>query len=331
MANIKPIKNFLENVSSSFFNVFPIFLKKKAIYKSDELIFQNHFDLIKNTEEKIKDEKRRRHQAYIALDYLFPLRSYFDFFSKDAFKITTNSKTFTQILGKKIITSDILLVPFFYIDSPISEILKKYGITKENIENIILEANPTDLGSKFNLNFLNEFVRNIIIYSPIEFQKIKSNSTIKFSLEVNTLFEKAAENALKRFKTPVISTEILFITLMEQDKTRASRILKKFIPEEIDWLLLRYNLLKRLYMHESSIRTQVTTNQQYFAYLLKIKFSDVEFENTIKNGYLSDVVSSFRNELIGDALKVNIHSLLKKEIYTSFKNLKYKKNKTKKV
>ena len=216
-------------------------------------------------------------------------------------------------------------------DSPISEILKKYGITKENIENMILEANPTDLGSKFNLNFLNEFVRNIIIYSPIEFQKIKSNSTIKFSLEVNTLFEKAAENALKRFKTPVISTEILFITLMEQDKTRASRILKKFIPEEIDWLLLRYNLLKRLYMHESSIRTQVTTNQQYFAYLLKIKFSDVEFENTIKNGYLSDVVSSFRNELIGDALKVNIHSLLKTEISTSFKNLKYKKNKMKKV
>ena len=44
MANIKPIKNFLENVSSSFFNVFPIFLKKKAIYKSNELIFQNHFD-----------------------------------------------------------------------------------------------------------------------------------------------------------------------------------------------------------------------------------------------------------------------------------------------
>ena len=330
MLKIKPIKSFLENISSSFFNIFTSFSQKKSIYKSNPLIFQERFDSLKNNEIKIKEEKRRRHQAYIALDYLYPLRSYFDFFTKDTFYIATNSKNFTQILGKKIITSDILLLPFFYTDSPISEILQKYGITKENTENIILEYNPGEMYSKFNLNFLKDFIKNLIIYSPIEIQKIKPNLSIKFSLEVNTIFEKAAENALKRFKTPVISTEILFITLMEQDKTRAARILKKFIPDEMNWLLLRYNLLKKLYTHESTIRTQVTVNQQYFAYLLKIKFSDLEFENTIKNGYLSDVVSSFRNELIGEALKINIHSLLKTEIYKSLKNLKSTKNKIQK-
>ena len=32
-----------------------------------------------------------------------------------------------------------------------------------------------------------------------------------FSMEINQVFETAAENALSRFKTPVITSEILFI------------------------------------------------------------------------------------------------------------------------
>ena len=44
-----------------------------------------------------------------------------------------------------------------------------------------------------------------------------------YSTQVNLLFEKAAENALLRFKTPVITSEILFLTLMESTNIKVSK------------------------------------------------------------------------------------------------------------
>ena len=68
-----------------------------------------------NRLEKINLEKRRRHQVYTTLDYLVSGVTYFDFFSTDAFEIAENSKYLGQICNKKQVTSEILLLSFFYI------------------------------------------------------------------------------------------------------------------------------------------------------------------------------------------------------------------------
>ena len=46
--------------------------------------------------EKIKLEKRKRHQIYTTLNYLRPHKSKFDFFSHDALKILKLSKEITK-------------------------------------------------------------------------------------------------------------------------------------------------------------------------------------------------------------------------------------------
>lgn len=322
-------KNILTNLPLNLNQFVPSFLRKNPPERS-QIIFRDHFDSTKTREEKIKIEKRKRHQAYSALDYSLSLTTYFDFFSFDAFQIAKDAKHFTQLAEKKIVTSDLLLLPFFYTDSKLSEIFENYGLTKEIIQDTISSyyVKSSETSSPQKIESLKNFWKDLISYSPIQINEIVPNPKIKYSLEINRIFEKAACNALTRFKTPVISTEILFITLMEEENSRAARIIKKFFTNETDWFLLRYNLIKRLHNQESIIRNQIVPNQHYFAYLLKTRFSDLEFENLIKNEYLKDAVSAFRNELLSEVMKINIYDLLEEEVYASIKNNKSKNTRT---
>jgi hypothetical protein len=322
----RKFQSILSTISNKIDSLLPAFLKRKNS-SSNSIIFLDHVDSQKTISEKIQLEKRKRHQASVALDYILSFKTYFDFFSLDAFQIAKDAKNFAQITKKQVVSSDLLLLPFFYSDSKMAELLKNAGITKEDVELLISQYHISSAKNfqEKSILFLENFFKNILRYSPIDFKEIRPNRKIKYSLEVNRIFEKAAENAFQRFKTPVISTEILFLTLMEEENTRVSKLIKKFFSNETDWLLLRYSLIKRLYKQESSIRNLVPPNQHYFAYLLKTRFSDNEFESLIDTDYLTIGVSAFRNELISEVLKVNIFDLLEEEVWQSIQ-LNSKKN-----
>lgn len=311
-----PVK--LSNIRAGIIKSFPFIFREKK-QKVINLVYLEHFDSTKTIEEKIKTEKRKRNQAYAALDYLLSMTSYFDFFSADAFQIAKDAKNFTQISEQTIVRSEYLLLPFFYTNSKISETLKTFGITKENVEKLISDNNePKEIKNETILFFQN-FLKNLQSYSPIAFNSLVINTNVIYSLEVNQIFEKAAENALQRFKTPIIGSEILFITLMEQENSKVAKIIKKFLKNDAEWFLLRYNLIKKLHMHESFIRTEITSNQHYFAYLLKSRLSDLQFQNLLENGYFSEAIFSFRNQLISEAVKVDIYDLLEQEVYDSIR------------
>ena len=264
-------------------------------------------------ERKIELERRRRHQAYTALDYHLSLTTYFDFFSFDTFQIAKDAKYLTQIEKGKNVTSDILLLAFFSKHLKISEILNNFGLKKESIfEKVSSFSNKED-------TIIENLVKKFQISFPVSFQSLVLNTKIEYSLEVNHIFEKAAENAFLRFKTPLIGTEILFLTLLEEEETLAGKILKEIFPTDFDWFSLRYELIKKIYNQEAMIRTEVGSSQEYFAYLLKTRFSDFEFESLIASGYFSQSVLSFRNNLISEALKLDIYKSLEEEVYTSMK------------
>ena len=145
------------------------------------------------------------------------------------------------------------------------------------------------------------------------------NQKVKYSYEVNKIFEKAAENALVRFKTPVISPEILFITIIEEKNTKAAKIIRKFLKDDVQWYLLRYKLIKRIHNQESNIRSEVIKNQHYFAYLMKVQLTDFEFNKLIENEALAKGVSLFRNTLVSNILKIDIFEEISQEIRTSMK------------
>jgi ATP-dependent Clp protease ATP-binding subunit ClpA len=289
--------------------------------KSDKTIAPDLIDSLeypKTIAEKILIEKRRRHQTYMALDYFLSAVTYFDFFSSDAFKIVKNAKYLAQICEKSV-TSELLLLPFFSYPSHVSAILKDFEITEAMIETVVASLQKTKKENFFQKqkNSIKQTLRNVKGFFVRE--TLALNPNIKYSHEVNKIFEKAAENALSRFKTPVISPEILFITIIEDKNSKASRIIKKFLKTDVEWYLLRYKLIKRIHNQESNIRSEVVKNQHYFAYLMKIQLTDFEFNKLIENEALATGVSLFRNTLISKILKIDIFEEISEEIYTSMK------------
>lgn len=264
--------------------------------------------------EKIKQEKRRRHQIYMTMDYLLSAITFFDFFSKDAFKIISDSKIYTKLASNNEITSEFLLLPFLSSKLKIGKILKNYGIDENEIGiKISQNNNLIKKSSFFNLKKFFPFIFNKQVIT------IDSVINLDFSKEVNNLFEKASENALLRFKTPIISSEILFITIMEEKNTKAAKLIKNELINDVEWYMLRYKLLKELHNHETNVRSEVSKNQQYFAYLLKSRLSEAEFDLLIQKEILPNAVSLFRNILVSDMLQVNLFNLLTVEINKSNK------------
>lgn len=289
--------------------------------KVDQIIASDLIDVIeqpKTISEKILIEKRRRHQTYMALDYFLSAVTYFDFFSSDAFKIVKNAKYLAQICEKSV-TSELLLLPFFSYPSHVSSILGDFGITEEAIENIVASLQKKKKENFFQKqqNSIKQTLQNVKGFFVRE--TLALDQGVKYSHEVNKIFEKAAENALVRFKTPVISPEILFITLIEEKNSKAAKIIRKFLKDDVEWYLLRYKVIKRIHNQESNIRSEVIKNQHYFAYLMKIQLTDFEFNKLIENEALAKGVSLFRNTLISKILKIDIFEEISEEIYTSMK------------
>jgi hypothetical protein len=264
-------------------------------------------------DQKIKNEKRRRNQAYISLDYFLSVLTYFDFFSFDAFKITKHSKYLANIYNQEQVSSEFFLVAFLYSSTNAYTFLKKFGLDEDFLSQFCL-------GPKIaQSNFINSFWsrKNLLEWNLLSFEK--NENQIEFSQEVNFIFEKAAENALTRFKSPIVTSDILFITLMEEKKTKASKILKKILKNETNWYLFRYKLIKHIHFQEANVRGEVPKNQRYFAYLLKTQLGELDFETLIKNESLVSAVSLFRNCLISNVLKQDLFSSLSKEINKSIK------------
>lgn len=258
---------------------------------------------------KVLLEKRKRHQAYITIDYLLGFLTYFDFFSNDTFQIVKNSIFFSKLLEKNTITSDVLLISLLDEKFELSKVLKEYNLTQESLLGIF--SNTDSKTGKKNS------------FSTFFSKKAKSEEfeekEIIYSQEMNQLFEKIVENALYRFKTPVVTPDLLFITFMEEKTTKAGKLITKMLKNEANWYLVRYRLIKRLHSQEVLIRGEITKNQHYFAYLMKTRFSEFDFNKLIKNELLLTAVSFFRNFLVKDILKQNLFQTLGDEISHSIK------------
>jgi hypothetical protein len=271
-------------------------------------------------EEKIRLEKGRRHQVYSALDYLISRITYFDFFSKDAFEIASTAKSFAQICEKQNVTSEYLLLSFFAEKNELTKILKDFKITKTRIGKYI--SKNTNLKSRENSSWLSIVSKAQKFFGTTKKLEFKN---LDYSYETNRLFEKAAENALTRFKTPVINSSILFITMLEEKELMASKMIRHIVKNDTDLFLLRYRILKELHNQEYVIRDQIMPHQHYFAYLLKTQLTEKQFSMLIKRETLEDSVAIFRDDLITQVLDIDIFKMLEEEVSYSMKLMNSRK------
>lgn len=272
--------------------------------------------------EKILIEKRKRHQTYMALDYLLSVGTYFDFFSTDAFNIITNAKHFAQLTNKSV-SLDLLFLSYFSTESITLSLLKKSDFINNLSEVaprffpdfVTLEKYPVDS----QMNAFQRTFKNVSTSIQNLIAKPKGEKKILYSREVLKIFEKAADNALSKFKTPVITPEILFFTLLEERSEKIGKVIRNCFANETEWYLFRYNLIKVIHKEESNIRSEVSKNQQYFAYLMKTQLPGKELNKLIDAAELGKGVLVFRNSLVLKMLETDILDTLVEDIKTSIK------------
>lgn len=271
-------------------------------------------------QDKINCEIRKRHYTYTLLDYILSNSTYFDFFSLDTFQVLMHTKYVGSIClsTEKVIGSEFFLFSFLTLDLPIKKFLEDHNIDSKEMGRLISSAN--ELNSKALVDKKNFYLRKIFKYFQIS--KIKP---LKYAHEVNLLLEKTAENALLRFKTPVITPEIFLITLMEEKNSKSGKLLKKLLKTESNWYLLRYKLIKRIHLQESEIKSKVKKNEHYFTYLLKICLSELEFNTLIDQNSLATGSSFFRNQVVYDVLSLDFLKMLYQEIHNSLANTEIRK------
>jgi hypothetical protein len=276
----------------------------------------SEISLNQEKEKKILLEKRKRYQVYTLLDHLLTNLSYFDYFSSDTFKVLIYSKYLAEIAEKEIIDTEMLLIPFFGSDLNISLFLKNSNLNESEIGLFISSLQKL---KKKSLNDKKDFYFKKFYNFIAGLESSSLQKKIKYSHEATLFFEKVSENAIYRFKTPVISPEIFFITLMEEKQTKGGKLIKKFIKTDTEWYLLRYKLIKQLHSQELNVRNEVKKNEQYFAYLLKSYLSEYEFSRLVETNSLSFAVSLFRNKIISDLLAFDLLDILYKEVNQSIK------------
>jgi hypothetical protein len=270
------------------------------------------------TPEQIRKEKRNRNQAYQALDYLLSLTTWYDFFSIDTFQVFLDAQHIGQLAQKEIITSDFFLLSFTQEKQSLKKILSDYQITQESF--IFLKNQEISLSKRSPNVFFSLF--------PNFTEKIfKKEELLPYSAEVLILLEKASENAWLRFHTPILTPEILLITALEEKTSVMYETIRHFLPDELDFYLLRFRLLKQVYAEENIVKHHLPVNYGYFAYLLKSQLSSFEFERLRENRLHFPGIRFFRNHLIHQIVGYNIRKRIQKDVYQdcSFSQRHYKR------
>lgn len=300
-------------------------------------------------EQKISLESRKRIQAYSLMDFFLSSNTYFDFFSLDLFEFVQQAK----ILANELEDNSVCLEHFLYLmisprkaeNLELTSILNSYGMNlksvsetskqfssiNQSVDNSVLLKFSQWLKKKTRAKYhkamellatadSSEYFYNNFFF----FEKKIKNNNIRFSSSVWKLFEKATENAGYRFKTAVVTPEIFFVTLMELKQKRIAKIIKTFVPNEIDWLVLRFKLIKRIYYHESLIRQKIQCEYRSFAYLYKRTIPEISFDQflTREDYRLQEIIVTFRNNLIADFLSYSISDYIETEIISTLRSIK---------
>lgn len=270
---------------------------------------------LKTTSDQKLFEQRRKQVAYSLLNRSLGLTSIFDFFSQDAFTIVLNAKLFAQKSKTKLVHNEMLLISAVNSDLSMSQILQSYNLDRYLLEKVysqyVTKKEPAlILNHKIfarKIIYILDKVLNFLATIKISLlNKDQYQPQPKFSEACLFLFEQAAQNAQKQFHTPVISADILVFTMMENKQLKIGQIFLSALKDQLEWLMLRYQLIKRIYAQEAGIREQLKTNHFYYLYLLKTQITDSKYDAICKNESLEHKALVLRTVLIKRALKTNL-------------------------
>lgn len=309
--------NLLNNLKEKLSNFYPDFEARK-FYDEKKWVR-------KLTNKKFREIRRRLH-FYTNLELLASRITIFDVMNQETFKILLHAKRIAKYYDFEEVNEEILLLAFLSGKKEINKLFKKAELNKNAIYQEFL--------TKYKLPTRNIFqkIGNFILEKIFLEKKPLLDKKFNFSTSCLDLFFQASENTLERFKTFVITPEILFITLMEKKMP----LLLKGLENKKKWYVLRYILLRRINTEEILIKGKVKPNQFLYIYLLKSKLPQRTYNLYIGGKRRKILYFAFRSLIFSKVLKwdrlkfleaqtrrsVRINSILR---YSSFNTLKKQK------
>ncbi|RZL51154.1 MAG: hypothetical protein EOP00_00450 [Pedobacter sp.] len=270
-------------------------------------------------EKQIFQEKQRRNHVYSALNHYLSQATFYDFFSKDCFDVVVYARLLAIYLGVKKVTSEHILAGYFFGKQPLEKIFKEFELSGKDFIHEV--PDPSEAKGPIisrNLSFLWNRCKKFAQYFRSFFlrKSKKINLTeVTDSYELSHLFRGAMKKARKNFKTPVITPELLMITMLDDRKCLANQFLHDIFESDGRFYLFRFKLIKRLYQEENFIKHKLTINELHYAYLLKTQLSGEEFQGVRESSASRFIIRYFRNRLIQKAIEMPLFYILKEEIY----------------
>ena len=106
----------------------------------------------------------------------------------------------------------------------------------------------------------------------------------------------------------------------------SGKLLHLLLGNDLNWNLLRYEILKKLHHQETQVQGQIFKNTRYYAYLLKIEMVDEQFEKLIEKQDFPYIVSAYRDLVVSKVLDCDLFDTLEKEVKYSIRA--HKKNRS---
>lgn len=181
-------------------------------------------------------------------------------------------------------------------------LVKKFKYYLRFIDSKLNQFDDITLDFLDDLDFFWENLRPILIKQDFLLGEFE-NEKIDFAPELEKIFETLLKSTSK-FKTPIMTTEMLLLAIMENPTSNAGKILCHLIPSKTNWLMLRFRLLKRI--REEQIAIGALKEMRYFGILLQREINDYQLHRLIEVGCLDIATQIFREETIGFVMDSDI-------------------------
>ena len=214
-----------------------------------------------------------------------------------------NVLNFVDNLKNKVVAkSTSFLNHFSSVQIERKTLVKKFKYYLRFIDSKLNQFDDMTLDFLDDLDIFWENLRPILVKQDFLLGEFE-NEKVDFAPELEKIFETLLKSTSK-FKTPIMTTEMLLLAIMENPTSNAGKILCNLIPSKTNWLMLRFRLLKRI--REEQIAIGALKEMRYFGILLQREINDYQLHRLIEVGCLDIATQIFREETIGFVMDSDI-------------------------
>jgi hypothetical protein len=272
--------------------------------------------------EAIKLEKRRRIQTYLLLNRQISTTLPATFFTFDIMQLFAK---YFRLKTDSLITQNTLFLLFLTFQKEVKNLIIEFLKEPLIIRQFYLTCKSNFFVKKITKSYLKLKNFSYQIVNQFLQRYPHSNNSLHFTDNSLLCFKKLAQTGFEKYHTPLISPEIFFLTIVDNLACQKNLYLLNNFSTPFTLSLVRYQLLKSIYLHESMIRNKIPKSLHIFMYLLHLELPKKHIQTLFKTDAINRIILIFRNKMLLQLLLLNVYKNYKQENNIISINMKERK------